>query len=556
LTFLIPVAACLLISTGCEDLIPPRPPIGPASQAENGDAIDSGNGDSSGPQAAGQQVSASDDAGSLEEPQRFSGDWEHWYLHRFGSQVVGVSHIRAREVFDASFAVAEDRPIRFERSEQLIYRTGRIQFIRHMDTTSVESADGQVTSLESELQTGPLHATLKGVRRRNAMALIANDQRGRVTQQLDWGQTTRGPFAVEQSLRRRPIEKGESRKIKAVLPSFKSVGEVRLDCPGDSSIAMLDGRFESFREVEVRWFDQQQVVDSWVVWVDQDGSIVRTLRPNLRLESLRTDRATANRRFVPRDGSAVLVAVEGRLNSQQPLSQVAFVVAESTLAAKAAGTDAAGIMVLPIARQYTRRVADGLQVLVSTDPSIPDGFQGDQSEPSVSDLEPSPIVDWQQSNVADLAKSVGELPADAMVRELSRVAHNQLSLQSQSEIRAASAVLRSRQGGPIDHAVLLAAMLRARELPARIVLGLRPAAADVPSIKGSQAASRTMMELSAWVLTHFDGNWHSIDPLTSELNRPDCLCLRQVSDDRQLQSAIVEVFRRLADIEIEIRGAR
>ncbi len=540
------VVLALLATSGCKDLIPPRPPIGPPA-AEVGQT-------ESNETAESEQNAAADPASR----EAFEGDWSAWYVHRFGSQVVGVTEIKADAVIDGiEFAAATEA--RYRRRERMIFRTGNASFVRRTMLASVESVDGTLESFTSDVHAGPISSSARGTRNQQKLTVTTTGRGGPKTNRLDWPAETRGLFALEQTLRRRKIETGQTRRLSVLMPSLESIGVIELRCIGEASVPMLSGNYRTLREVEVSTFQDGRQVDSLVVWIDDQGVIEKSLHIGLRLESFRTDRATAGDLFDQPDDRKVVFSVAGTLRRDADPTEVAYVVVDTSRSQDRpepeAGTKAdpaaiAGEVIPAVAGQSVRERDDGVHVLVSTQAKAPAGFQQDRSVALPIDTEATELIDTADASVIRMAGAIGELADGDLARELARLVQNDLALIPQGDLRPASAIVRSGQGGVIDHAVLITALLRVRQIPARVVFGLSPSRSDDRS-----AGDRLRMNLDAWVVASIDGEWISIDPMTSRINRADQICLSRPDGDADLSGELARVFRRLAEIEIEIRGA-
>ncbi|MCS7468893.1 transglutaminase-like domain-containing protein [Stieleria sp. ICT_E10.1] len=537
---------CLCVASGCGDLIPPRPPIGqPAAPTT---------------EPEGSAASEVDAVATEDQPlqESFEGDWNACYVYRFGSQVVGVSEIKAAARIDSvQFAAATEAA--YSRNERLIFRTGKASFVRRITLTSVESVDGALKSFQSEVHAGPISSTARGTRGPQKLAIELSSDSGQETLQLDWPAETRGLFALEQTLRRRVIETGETRRLPVLMPSLQSIGLIELHCTGDASVPMFDGTYQTLREVDVSTFRDGQQVDSLVVWIDEQGVIQKTLHLGLRLESFRTDRASADELFRRPDDRRVHFSVTGSLRADADPTEVAFVVSDPSRSTseddsgefRPVDADGADVVLLPaVAGQSVKRSGDAVQVMVSTQAKTPTGFEADRSVAEPIDTAASTLLDIRHPSVTRMAGAIGELPIQELAEQLARLAQNDLSLIPQGELRPASAIIRSGQGGEMDHAVLIAALLRARQIPARVVFGLTRSEAT-----GSSAENRVTMHLAAWVVASIEGRWISIDPMTSQINRADQLCLSRPAGDADLNVVLAQVFRRLGEINVEIRGA-
>lgn len=540
----IAMIAVLVCLGGCGDLIPPRPTINPSAD----DTMTK------------RQPDADSTTFVAQPPkEEFEGDWDEWYVVRLGSQVVGVTQIEATSLIDPSLVAADQAEVQYRRSERLIFRRGRTQFVRRVATTSIEGSSGDLKYFKSEIHTGPITSSIQGTRSRQKISINSVASGAPNNRQLNWPAATKGLFALEQTFRRRVMKKGETRRLQVLMPSLKSIGVVELKCTGDASVAMIDGRYRLLREVEVLAFEDGKLVDNAVIWINKEGVIEKTLRPAIRLETFRTDRATAQELFGQRDDSEVIVSVAGTLRQDAEPTQLAFVIAQNASAEstqdseQATGADStmSGAVLPTVARQSVRKTADGLHVLVTSLAEQPAGFEWDSSRVDTVDTDPTALIDFGQSVVTRMSQSVGELTGQDLVSELSHVARNSLSLTPQGKLRPASSVIRDGAGGEIDHAVVLAALMRARKIPARVVFGL-----SLDRANRDQNEGRVAMKLSAWVVASVDDQWISVDPMTSKLNRADQLCLEAPRGDADLQALLTSVFRRISGIDIEIRGAR
>ena len=322
---------------------------------------------------------------------------------------------------------------------------------------------------------------------------------------------------------------------------------------------MIDGSYRLLREIEVLVYENTQLVDSVVIWIGDEGTIEKALRTATRLETFRTDRATAAKLFGQRDDSKVVVSIDGNLRQDAEPTELAFVIAQNGPAAPrqdaeqidGAPTRPPDPVIPTVARQSVRKIDGRQQVLVTSQEQQVSGFEWDLSKPQAVDVDPTGLIDCDHRMVARMAQSAGEWSGQELARELSQVARRSLSLMPQGALRPASSIIRGRTGGEIDHAVVLAALMRARKIPARVVFGLSP---DRENSEENEV--RLLTKLSAWVVVSIDGQWFSVDPMTTKLNRADQLCLDAPPGDADLQARLTKVFRQVLDLDIEIRGAR
>lgn len=551
LVVVVVMMSLLMFVTGCDGLIPPRPPIDPpaAVPAESTPATDPGG------------RSPSEFVDSQDAAESFEGDWNGWYVHRFGSQVVGVTEIEANSVIDparldSARMDSEPSELRYERRERLIIRTGDVSFIRRVSVQSDETADGTLKHFQSDVFAGPVSSSIRGAAGGSKLTIDATRSGEHQQRQLDWPPMTRGLFALEQTLRRRPMEIGETRRVSVLMHSLDAVGVIELQCNHEVSVPMIDGDYRLLREIDVTSFQDAKPVDSLVVWVDDQGVIEKSLRPALRLESFRVDRSTANDLFGTHDESEVRVSVAGQLrDGGDPVRLTTLVTSGSYSADDSADppsedADAGGWMPPAIAGQHVRRGDSGFEVLVTSETADPEGFKNDRTAPEAVDTAATPLIDIGHASVARKATAIGDLAGTELARELTRLAQNDLSLMPQGLLQPASAVILAGKGGYIDHAVVVAALLRQRKIPARVVFGLSRSNETKVA-----ANNRIPMKLSAWVVASIDGRWTSIDSVTGQFNRVDQICLSRPAGDADLNAALADVFGQIAKIQVQVLDA-
>ncbi|MEM0925297.1 MAG: hypothetical protein AAGJ83_04605, partial [Planctomycetota bacterium] len=286
LIFLLVGLSCL----GCDSLIPPRPPIGDPKEQE-------------GQQASVPGYVAPRSVG------RFQGPWKTWYLHRLGSQIVGVTSLQADDPLriegDSSEALVE-----FRRDETLRFRSGKTQFIRQTVARSTESPTGEVQKFDLKVRSGPIDASAFGGRTRDRINITWAGAIRREPKSIVWPENAAGLFALEQTLRREPIKRGETRRIESLMPSLANFGWIELKCLGQASVAMLNGDYRTLLEIEAVWYESAQPTDALILWSTENGEIQKTLQPATRIESFAVSESVAERSFKPTSPQAVFVDVE------------------------------------------------------------------------------------------------------------------------------------------------------------------------------------------------------------------------------------------------------
>ena len=156
--------------------------------------------------------------------------------------------------------------------------------------------------------------------------------------------------------------------------------------------------------------------------------------------------------------------------------------------------------------QRVERAADGASARVTVDAalgSVP--AEGDAADPRYRG--PSPVVDSEDPEVRDAAlRTVATVTGGDAARAdaLRAFVHRHITGKDLASVFAsASSVMRSRSGDCTEHAVLLAAMLRAAGIPSRLAAGV-VYAREFAGVRGCYA-------WHMWTQALIDGQWRDLD---------------------------------------------
>ena len=307
---------------------------------------------------------------------------------------------------------------------------------------------------------------------------ITTDQGGTVTTDLiDWNEETHGFFYEQRLLEKNPMRSGEQRTFASLLPIFNRVARTTL-IAGDWSQTEVLGASKELLPITSRTMLAGQQLSA-TIWMDRDGQIVKTEEPTLGQTVTRTTRekALAGKRAAPPDlitetviplksGSQELVeATHAKylVRTARPLTTAPF---PSSSCQACTATDDAHVWNL-------RVTADG-----NSEPLR----ENLADLPTALDRKPNRFIDQNDVAIRRLASQVGLVDGqEALAKQLTREVYRWITRKDFSTVLAtATEVARTRSGDCTEHAVLLAAVARARGLPARVVVGL----VYVPSLGG------------------------------------------------------------------------
>lgn len=154
-----------------------------------------------------------------------------------------------------------------------------------------------------------------------------------------------------------------------------------------------------------------------------------------------------------------------------------------------------------------------------------------QTAPTRADVAPTPLVNFRSAEVRRLSE-IASVDRDQQTQweqalELARLVHTLLSPQPLSDgFRPASEIAGSSAGDSTEQALLLMALLRSKDLPCRLTLGLAHDTISAPSDAATEKVAEdehsqdhagadhagTRFVYRAWVQVFVDGNWRPLDP--------------------------------------------
>jgi hypothetical protein len=290
------------------------------------------------------------------------------------------------------------------------------------------------------------------------------------TAKLPWDKTWGGYFAMEQSMERKPLVPGEKRKLKALMPGFNQTGDVELTAEKYESTETLDGPQELLR-IETKITLGGNAI-AQTVWTNRGGQTIKAAMPVLKQVTYRTtkERALAKSSGSFDLGEKTIVKVDRALDLPHQTSRVVYRASVSS-----------GDLKTLFASGATQRVKlneDGTAEIVvrslHTREQLGTEFPAD-SPPTPGDQTANNLI---QSDDADIQKLARQIAPDKkepweIAVALERRVREMISNKNFSQaLSSAAEVLRSKEGDCTEHAVLLAALCRARQIPARVAIGL------------------------------------------------------------------------------------
>lgn len=435
--------------------------------------------------------------------------------------------------------------------------------------TSWEDPQGRLYAFDSELDLGGNLTQVRGRVSNGRLLLTTTTAAGTQRLTLAWRPHYQGFFAVEQSLRRRPLLPGERRKLYAMQPVLNQIAMVQLFARRHEQTAVGPKKMKLLR-IEVETLipttsgnrSQRQMT---LIWTDQHGEIWKTKQQSpLGDSAYRTTRSealAALQEDEPFDlGRATIVParlpnVEARttrraryrlrLTSANPAELLPNTIGQRVLPIDS-HTVELHLQVRDLAETAALRAPPGKQQAQDT-PNTPRNRQTPPPESTVpQDLAANSFVQSNHPRVLQLANQAASGVEDlsTLALRLEAFVHERMRARKTMAVTFASAadVAETLSGDCSEHAVLLAALCRARGLPARLAIGLVYSPAD-------QGFAFHM-----WNEVHVLGRWY---PLDATLGQGRISATHIKLADTNLAgsaplAALLPVAQLLGDVKLEV----
>lgn len=450
----------------------------PASENESGEVAASPAGPPSGSahaSAANDPATTTSDNGDVME--------EYWEAYFMQDAKVGYGHTIVRTLPETEQPVVEGpAAAKGEPTILEIDVTNLLAVTRFGERTeqqlhmkSVETADGRLLRFESQMKLGPTPLVTTGRVEGDRLVMETTTQGKTAESAIPWKDEYGGLAAVELSLRRNPLEPGKSRSLRSLQPGFYQPALVELKASQFEPVELLSGTYELLRIDNKITFDNGQTI-AGTMWTDRTGQVLKHRTNAMNLEVFRTTKARAleETEAVNLDlGFDLSVPVNRDLPRAHDTRRIRYRV-------RFEDGDPAGVFVSgptqevrPIDDHTAELIVRAIRPQPSDEAESPERPAEDPPEPA--ELKPNNLIQSDDPTVVAMAKEAagGEKDPWKVAVALERYVNDQITSKSFSQAFASAAeVAKTKEGDCTEHAVLLAALARARGIPARVAVGL------------------------------------------------------------------------------------
>jgi hypothetical protein len=391
---------------------------------------------------------------------------ESWMSCFINGTRIGYSHTVIEPVSEA----AEDC-LRMTNVQKLAIKRFQTETVIETRLTSLETLDGQVLSFNSELKAGGDPMATEGEWDDGQLVMRTTTRGKTETSRLAFGADIGGFFTDQLSLRRQPMKPRETRRLKALQPIVNQVGEIRLEAIGYEA-ADLPASTRQLLRIDMTVELGAAKLKS-TLWSDNKGVVWKLRDQQIGMEAFLTSREDALSDSEGGDfdlGLSTVVSIAQPIENPHRTKRIVY-------RARLTDGDLRPLLSSGCSQQV-KPLEDGrLEVTVwavRPDSELPSGTPASPG-PREQDLASTAMVQCDDPLVTQMAGAVAPETSDpwTLACALERHVKQSITLKNYSQAMATAAeVAKSREGDCTEHAMLLAALCRARQLPARVAIGL------------------------------------------------------------------------------------
>lgn len=256
----------------------------------------------------------------------------------------------------------------------------------------------------------------------------------------------------------------------ALIPGTAQTGEIVLKALQRESVKLLDEERELLR-IESSLNIAGTKINS-TMWADEAGEVLKMSMPGLNHETFRTTKEIALRPIDKTEfdlGRHTVVQVDKPISMPHSTTRVVY----RARLKNGSPTEVFAKCRSQLVKKIDERTAE---ITVRAIRPASESTSGSDSEaPTAADLQPNNLIQSDDGAIISLAERFAEGQTDPweLAKTFEAGVRGYIHSKDFSQaIASASDVVRSREGDCTEHAVLLAALCRAKGIPARVAIGL------------------------------------------------------------------------------------
>ena len=285
---------------------------------------------------------------------------------------------------------------------------------------------------------------------------------------LEWDAETKSPAWQDRQLADNPLQEGETRSFEMYEPAFNQIVTITLTNHGSTETELLDGETVKGDKVTILYsLDENLRITNFL---DTDGEVLKT---EAQMGILQTVTYTVDKETALEElGTETLDLAIETLVRIDPIEN-AEDATKIVYRIQVAGGNAARHFSEGDTQSIKKIDDDEIELTVTA--LKPEDASGDNPPPDAGYLAPTRFLECTDPRVIEHAtQAAGELPDSVSIAlAMEKYVHTEMRNKNyETGLATAAEVAEQMAGDCTEHSVLLAAMLRAREIPSRVAVGL------------------------------------------------------------------------------------
>lgn len=476
---------------------------------------------------------------------------EIWEVQYIGNNPIGYMHRKVSVSESSGFEIeAESRTTVSLKGEPLVQR---------LTINTTETETGALRRIEGSIEIGDNKQTFEGnvnsIDRKMTLKGINN---GQATPELtiDWKPDYRGPFAIDQSMLRRPLVPKETRKLKYFDPILGKVVEGKLKAADDffKTPTMFVGSRDLLEVSNIGTVGNDTM--QALLWVDEKGEGYKSIMQSADIRSFRTEPIVAqilSSVFDLRAISSKTIKLSGEvdrlMSNGTNIDSQSFRIKNSKDDPFKLFSDRTN----QLKKSQNARTVDITIFRVGLNPNEIGGVElkkdNDDSSQVDTDFIPSksPIIqEFARALVASEPKlDEGNVSLFEKVKVCREELVKRIELKEfDNQIGSVLETTKSKQADCVEHALLFASVCRAMDIPTRIALGMI----------FNRNKEEPEMKFHAWIEFHDGERWVPSD--SSDQQFPTSIDRIKVLEsnftDPNPYLDILKVYQIMTELEISV----
>lgn len=388
---------------------------------------------------------------------------ESWAVIYMSGQRVGFGRSSVRKVErdrQTVYLCAHEEHITMRRFGQQIKMISR--------TKTEETEDGHLLNYTFEMENPPAQSTRSVGTIEGASLKIESTIAGRTsTRNLKWNDSILSPMYQDRLLREQPLKPGESRSLRVFMPELANIADIRLQADDYREVKLHDGSLKKLLKVRI----SQSILPGVEMraYLDENGESLRVEAGLLDMVTWTVPKEVALQEIA---GAELDVTVDALIEVKNPPADVHR---QNSAVYRMTTPGRDPVEFLPKSDiQQVKRISDDTAEITLTARRPQRNVRSTEKAPE-KDLGETEFLQTSDAGVQDHARraAAGSSDPGTIAIRMEQYVHKNLKEKNFSTALASAAeVAKNLEGDCTEHAVLLAAMLRVKNIPSRVAVGL------------------------------------------------------------------------------------